>query len=105
MEWEEYNKIEPIGHDWRSDYRTAHMCAVIVNTAKSLVGSKDNKTFGISDFLIDWDLTKDRSTKTEKQSPDQMKFILRGMVKSRGGQVQRRDPEKHEQLKQELGIE
>jgi len=105
MEWEEYNKIEPIGHDWRSDYRTAQLCAVMVNTAKGLSGSKDKKTFGVSDFLLDWDMTKDRSKETEKQSPEQMKFIMKGMVKSRGGEVKQRDPQKHEQLKKELGIQ
>jgi len=105
-EWEAYDEIEPIGHDWRSDYRTALTCSTLVNVAKRVAGGKGEPT-SYKDFLIYWDPYDpnhpDREQKT--QSVDQMRFILRGIVKQRGGQVQQRDPEKHEQLKKELGIQ
>lgn len=76
VEWEAYNKIDPIGTE-REDFRMAFLAMIITNVAIGALGSKNAKTAKLEDFMPDWDTTKPKPV----QSAEQMKNILMGLTK------------------------
>jgi hypothetical protein len=80
-EWEAFDKIEPIGI-WKDDYRLAYLSSLITNLTISTHGKKSAKFTNPIDFMLDWDVTKEKSTEVPKQSVEDMKAILQGIAKS-----------------------
>lgn len=79
-EWEAYDKLEPIG-EWRGDFRTALLCSIVVNLAKSVYGKKGDKMSDVLEFMPDW--AGERPTqKVVKQTMKEMKGILKALAET-----------------------
>ena len=72
-EWEEYNKIDPIG-EWRNDHRLAMLSSLLSNLTIQVHGKKGTKLTKIEDFLVEWDSALVEEKK--QQSPEDMKKFL-----------------------------
>ena len=80
-EWEAFDRIEPIGI-WKDDYRLAYLSSLLTNLTISTHGKKGAKFTNSIDFMIDWDVTKEKDIEAPRQSVEDMKAILQGIAKS-----------------------
>lgn len=53
VEWEEYNKLEPIG-SYKQDFHFANLCHLIVELAQSVWGGKKRRITTIMDYMPHW---------------------------------------------------
>jgi hypothetical protein len=74
-EWEEYDKMDPIGM-MRIDYYFAYIATIISNLAIGIHGKKGTKLHTVNDFLIEWDTTKEKP----KQTISEMKEVLMSLA-------------------------
>lgn len=102
-EWEAYSQIEPIGSEWRADWRNALLCTVITNLFKSFSATKHSTpTWStVDEFMPPWDdiIRQKRTVILKEQTTEEMKeAVLRiGRVmgtKKRELDNQRRPPRK-----------
>jgi len=78
MEWEAYDKIDPIGA-WREDFRMAKSISEMVNVAicvNSTKGKKVKLTTPL-EYMPKWDVSAPEEKK--EQTVEEMKEILLGM--------------------------
>jgi len=85
-EWEAYDRMDPIGM-WRDDYRLAYISSLLTNLTISVHGKKGTKNTNPIDFMLDWDLGKEKQPK--KQSIEEMKSILFGIADTQNRRVER----------------
>lgn len=80
-EWEAYDRLEPIGRQ-RDDYRTALLCSVVTNIARSVWHKKGTKPkmTTINDFLLQWGVESQTTNASKKQSVEEMKSILQAIA-------------------------
>lgn len=78
-EWEEYNKLDPIG-EWRNDHRLAYICNIISNLAISIHAKKGTKMTDIKDFMIEWDKPIIQGADKATQSVEDMKKAMLGIA-------------------------
>lgn len=78
-EWEAYDKLDPVG-DWRIEFVGAKLESLISNLVNVLYAKKGHTPTMTTalDFMPDW--TGERQVEQKKQSPEEMKKILMGMV-------------------------
>ncbi len=76
-EWEAYDRIDPLG-TWMENYRLAYLSSLLTNLTISTHGKKGAKFTTPMDFMLDWDLGKDKPIK--QQSAEEMKEILLGLA-------------------------
>jgi DNA-directed RNA polymerase specialized sigma24 family protein len=77
-EWEEFDKIEPIGV-WKHDYEFAYLLSTITNLFISAYGKKGSKLTKPEDYLVKWD--SGAKEEPVRQSVEDMKSILMGIAK------------------------
>jgi hypothetical protein len=81
VEWEEYNKIDPVG-EWRNDFKFALLLSTITNLMISAYGKQGSKLTKLEDFLIEWEGGKQEE---KKQSVVDMKNVLLGLATASKG--------------------
>ena len=84
-EWEEYNKLDPIGEQ-RDDFRNAYLLMTMTNLAISIHGKKGSKFTKIEDYIVDWDV---KSKDTVQQSAEDMKNFLMSFATSHNKKLQK----------------
>lgn len=94
LEWEQFNQLCPIDGD-REDYRTASINATLANINRD--SEKRPEPFGLKDFVIEftptWKQQNESGLKSKKQSVEEQKNILYGLVKAAGGTIKQRGKE------------
>ena len=84
-EWEEYNKLDPIGEQ-RDDFRNAYLLMTMTNLAISIHGKKGSKLTKIEDYIVDWDA---KSKDVVQQSAEDMKNFLMSFATSHNKKLQK----------------
>ena len=82
-EWLAYDRLDPIG-TWRDDFRSAQICSVIDNIAKSMWSKEGEAKYSTPrDFIPDWGQSEQIRKESEQeavQTVDEMKSIMMGLV-------------------------
>ena len=84
-EWEEYNKLDPIGEQ-RDDFRNAYLLMTMTNLAIGIHGKKGSKLTKIEDYIVDWDAGGKEEV---QQSAEDMKNFLMSFASSHNKKVQK----------------
>lgn len=103
MEWEAYDRLEPIG-DERIELHIAVLCATVTNLFKRALGTKGTKLSSPLDFLICWDKDpQQEEAPVPVQSIEEQRKVLMEIFAQAGGR--KKTDGNHRNLVGEPGVQ
>jgi len=80
-EWLAYDELDPVGK-WRDELMIASLESLVVNIVRQLYPPKGRKPKFASpnDFMIKWGDVEEQKPEPNRQTPEEMGQILRGLA-------------------------